>query len=266
MFITQLLWSWMGTRRLESSTANTGAPSVSTQAPTPFASAPPAREILSARSPSTQHVEKKKPDTLLLIDTTPGVNFHDGTARLGLDVHNPQTYVAGALLVNGARLTEIHSDYVVLERGAETARLYAQGKQPAESPSSSSLLQMTTAPPQPPTEIAVPVSGVQAGASMTITDFIRPNPVFDHDQLQGFQLYPGRQSAAFFRLGLASGDVLTGINGVSVADAPQVMDALEQVLAGAALEITVERGGHRQEVTLDGATIVPQDGLPRALP
>jgi general secretion pathway protein C len=174
-----------------------------------------------------------------------------------LDAHNPQTYVAGAILTNGARLVEIYSDYVVLERGAESVRLYAQRNQAAESSSLSPLLQATTALPKLATQSAAPTSDAQADATMSITDFIRPNPVIDHEQLQGFQLNPGRQSAAFSRLGLASGDVLTGIDGAPVTDAYQVMDALAQVLAGGTLEVTVERGGHRQPLTLDGSAIAP---------
>jgi hypothetical protein len=40
---------------------------------------------------------------------------------------NPQNYVAGALLSNGAELTEIHTDYVVLERGGKRSRLRIEG-------------------------------------------------------------------------------------------------------------------------------------------
>jgi hypothetical protein len=52
--------------------------------------------------------------TLVLVATSPGRTPRDGTASLGTDPRNPQTYAAGASLVNGAVLAEIHADHVVL--------------------------------------------------------------------------------------------------------------------------------------------------------
>jgi len=45
---------------------------------------------------------------------------------LGVARENPQTYSTGALLANGARLTEVRANYVVLERAGHSARLYLE--------------------------------------------------------------------------------------------------------------------------------------------
>ena len=68
------------------------------------------------------------PLPLILVRTHRGRNSREGFAEIGVRARSPQTYTAGALLANGARLTEIYDHYVVLERGGRSARLYVQGE------------------------------------------------------------------------------------------------------------------------------------------
>lgn len=70
-----------------------------------------------------------RPQQLYLMATTPGNSTHEGTARIGTSPNTPQTYIAGALLVNGARIAEIHRDHVVLERKDERGKLYLHAAQ-----------------------------------------------------------------------------------------------------------------------------------------
>ena len=67
------------------------------------------------------------PVALHLVATRPGRNVHEGYADIGVAVQSPQTYRAGALLANGARIDEIYADYVVLIREGQIARLYVEG-------------------------------------------------------------------------------------------------------------------------------------------
>jgi general secretion pathway protein C len=202
----------------------------------------------------TDDFGSETPRSLVLVDTSPGRNAREGTARLGTNPANPQTYSAGAILLNGARLTEILPDYIVLERGGGSVRLYAQGRGPAVHPEKSPLLQ---------------VGGTRIGGNLAssagslpddsrtaaIRNYIRFNPVLENEQLRGFELLVGARPEAFPRLGLLAGDVLTQFNGVKVTDGNQVMDMLERLFAGAAIDATVERGGRSQRVTLDGSVL-----------
>src|SRR5712671_5565819 len=61
---------------------------------------------------------------LYLVATSPGRNLKEGSARIGANPEFPQTFVAGAVLANGAKLAEIHRDHVVLERGKQRIDLY----------------------------------------------------------------------------------------------------------------------------------------------
>jgi len=83
------------------------------------------------RLPGADASIAKEPSRLYLTGTVLGRNVHEGYAMLGVSADNPQTFGAGALLLNGARLTEIHEKYVVLERGGRSARLYLRSTRQA---------------------------------------------------------------------------------------------------------------------------------------
>lgn len=177
----------------------------------------------------------------------PGRNAREGTAFIGIDAESPQTYSAGALLANGARLTEIHRDHVVLTRGEESAKLYLQSVQSTAISALSALVQ---------------VGGVTSGGSPppvshdVVTDYIRPSPVFDGDQIKGYQVYPGKRGGVFSQLGLKGGDVITAINDAPFADAMQAMDLFQQLAKGTALVATIQREGVTSRLSLDGQLIV----------
>ncbi|MGH8275439.1 MAG: type II secretion system protein N, partial [Steroidobacteraceae bacterium] len=147
------------------------------------------------------------PIPLILVRTQLGRNSREGFAQIGVNARSPQTYTAGALLANGASLTEIYPHYVVLERDGYSARLYLQGE---AQPSAGSHTDLLTVGGK-----AAPAPAI-ADSQDRLTDYLRPSPVFVGDQLQGYTLSAGRQLAPFSQLGLESGDVVTQINGVAV--------------------------------------------------
>ncbi|MFC4307737.1 PDZ domain-containing protein [Steroidobacter flavus] len=189
------------------------------------------------------------PLPLYLVGVTPGRNANEGTARIGTSVDNPQTYAAGALLVNGSTLAEIHSDHVVLKRGDRAARLmlYDRGMSPKAPGKNDELLTIDyetgkTADSQPTRE--------------PLTEFLRPNPVFDGDILRGYEVYPGKNRGLFAQLGLQSGDVIVAIDGMAVTDAEQTLQMLRELDTGVVLTVTVERRQQQQMLTLDGGAVV----------
>ncbi len=193
---------------------------------------------------------------LVLVDTSPGQNLRDGTARLGTDPRNPQTYAAQAVLLNGARLAEIYADSVVLTRDGQSVRLYVQGKAP-NSGDKSPLLEVGGGP-VPTNPGSATSSPAENSRTAAIASYIRSNAVFDGDRLRGFEVYSGAQPEVFSKLGLRAADVITQINGVGVSDDGQFMDMLEQLIAGAAFDTTVERGGRTEHLALDGSVITTE--------
>jgi hypothetical protein len=185
--------------------------------------------------------------SLILVRTQPGQNSREGLAQIGVNALSPQTYTAGALLVNGARLTEIYANYVVLVRSGSSARLYLQGEQyplPPKEQDDSLLVVGGTTPGRP-----APVTSQEP-----LTTYVRPSPVFDGTQLHGYALYPGQNSGAFSEMGLQSGDVVTRINGVA-ASASGSLAMLHTLVDGAALTVEVERGGAPQQLSIDGSIL-----------
>jgi type II secretion system protein C len=191
-----------------------------------------------------------KPLQLVLAGTQPGRTPHEGLAMLGVDVRNAQTYLAGAMLDNGAVLVEVHADHVVLERQRQRATLYVQGSTHASTgaPDPGPLLTVGGTELVPPRETRYSVDPV--------TDFIRAVPHYGADgTVAGFRVYPGVQRSAFRDWGLVSGDLVTALDGAPLVDSDHVTQALSALADGASLRASVRRGEQVIAVTLDGATL-----------
>ena len=239
--------------------------------PTPTASSSPGAVPATATT-GTQTLAgndssvSSTPQRLLLISTTPGRNSHEGVARIGTIPQNPQTYVAGAILVNGSRLVEIHSDRVVLARGNERVTLFVAAHDNAgrEKPAQGSIdlatvPAMSASPAQPE-----PLRGDAFG------EVIRSMAYYENDQLQGLQVFPGRQSGTFARLGLKPADVIVAIDSVAVTDAQNATEYLQGLAQGAVISVSVRRGTALHTLSLDGALFEPESsktsGLARTFP
>ncbi len=189
----------------------------------------------------------KIPLRLLLVRTLPGQNIHAGQALLGTDRDHPQTYLAGAILENGARLDEIYRDHVVLVKGTHHVSLYLTATSTSESTGKADAL----------TVVGGPTPAIESPhlSLEPVTDFLRPVPVYRNGVIAGFQVYPGSRASLFTKWGLQSGDVLTDLDGQPVSDADQLMDTLRSLLDGEALTATVQRAGTPVSIRLDGADV-----------
>jgi type II secretion system protein C len=199
--------------------------------------------------PGTATSIAKQPQPLLLIATHRGSTPATGTASIGTQASNPQTYAAGALLVNGARLVEIHEEFVVLERGGQQAKLYLANRGQTQK---SALLTVGGESTRPQL--------MAAQHTDVLVQYLRPSPVYEGEVLKGYQVYPGPRSDLFARLGLRSGDVILALEGVPFADPQQAIAALEQLTLGRSLLATLERGGQVEQVTLEGGVILAEQG------
>jgi general secretion pathway protein C len=186
------------------------------------------------------------PRPLFLVSTSPGRTKQDGTAVLGTSRHNPQTYFAGAVLANGARLAEIHADRVVLSRDGKAATLYLD--RPERNPGMMTDLSAVGGQPEP--QVPVPTM------TESLAHYIRPSPVYDGDVIRGYEVYAGKKSAVFSRLGLQNGDVITRLDDVPFSDPQQAIDMFRRLTNGETLVATLDRKGARVRLTLDGALIV----------
>jgi PDZ domain len=188
------------------------------------------------------------PLQLILVAAHPGRGINDGSAEIGVVRESPQTYQAGAVLENGARLAEIHNNFVLLRKGTHSARLYLEDVRAAGAIGDTAMLAVggvTDAPPPAPVT-----------SREILTDYIRPSPVYEGDNVVGFQIYPGANGTAFSQMGLQAGDVLVEVNDVPLTDPAVAWDLLRQLNDGISLVGIVRRKGAFEHVTLDGALIV----------
>jgi type II secretion system protein C len=189
------------------------------------------------------------PLRLQLVRTLPGRDIHSGQALLGVDRNHPQTYLAGAILENGARLQEIYRDHVVLVKGAHRTTLYVASAIASEDSGNTDALAMVGGPAP---AVESPLLSVEP-----VTDYLRPVPVYQNGVITGFQVYPGARSAVFTKWGLQPGDVMTELEGQPVNDADSLMQTLRGLVEGETLTATVQRAGAPVSVTLDGTQIEP---------
>jgi general secretion pathway protein C len=77
-------------------------------------------------------------------------------------------------------------------------------------------------------------------------------------KLRGFRAYPGRNRAIFTKLGLKAGDLVTAINGTALDDPQRSQDVFNTIQTSDHVTVTIERGGQKQDITLNIAQVAAQ--------
>lgn len=216
--------------------------------------------------PGTDSSVSRVPLPLILAATFPGRNIREGRAAIGVNFANPQTFAAGALLSNGARLVEIHDDRVILERAGRHVTLRLSGSKDAASVA----LQKRASGDL---DIAM-VGGAEVVRAEhlprenQLTDFLVPTPRYDASGgITGFEVYPGRNRAEFYRLGLQQGDVIEVIDGIPLNDLMVATEAFQLLRDGYVVTAAIRRKNDRIELPLDGSAFMAtknQDQVPPA--
>jgi general secretion pathway protein C len=161
--------------------------------------------------------------------------------------------------VGGASLHSVYLDHVILDRGGalETLllpRLLGPGMH---------------APPvvrRPGGADARTVAAVDNIRRMVQQDpgildqVMRTVPSYDNTagKLRGFRAYPGRNRQIFMKLGLKPGDLVTAINGTALDDPQRSQDVFNTIQTSDHVTVTVERGGVKQEISLNIAQVAAQ--------
>ena len=201
-----------------------------------------------------------KPLKLFAVRT--GSSSREGAAVLGASESSSRTYVVGAILENGATLSEVFDDHAVLRREGRSYKLYLpdRGSSSWLAAATSDLTVGDYAPPAPE---LVP-------RPFRVTDFLRTVPAYDGGSVVGFAAHPGIRREPFDDWGLLPGDVLISAGGYALTDATQMEAVIERLSTGAVLTADVIRAGReRHRITLDGSALVAAAAVsaqPIALP
>src|SRR5579863_7849346 len=89
---------------------------------------------------------------------------------------------------------------------------------------------------------------------------MRTVPSYDNaaGRLRGFRAYPGQNRQIFSTLGLKPGDLVTAINGTPLDDPQHSQEVFNTIQTSDHVTVTVERGGQKQEISLNIAQIAAQ--------
>jgi general secretion pathway protein C len=94
-------------------------------------------------------------------------------------------------------------------------------------------------------------------------EVVRPQPVFANGVQRGYRVYPGRNRQQFAKLGLQPGDLVLAINGTPLDDPQRGMEIFNTIGSSDRVQVTVERNGESQDLTLNTAQIsLPDSNAP----
>jgi general secretion pathway protein C len=161
--------------------------------------------------------------------------------------------------IGGASLHSVYLDHVILDRSGalETLLLPRQLPPSGRGPA----VARRTPGGDPRTVAAVDNIRKMVQQDPNILDQVmRTVASYDNaaGKLRGFRAYPGRNRAIFSKLGLKAGDLVTAINGTPLDDPQRSQDVFNTIQTSDHVTVTVERGGQRQDITLNIAQVAAQ--------
>src|SRR2546423_246635 len=209
---------------------------------------------------------------LVLTGIIAGNDPQNGLAILGQSAQTAKVYAVGDSVPVGAKLHSVYNDRVVIDRDGQLESLSLPRQMNAGNapPPSTAALQNEN----PAIERMRRMISEQPGL---LADVLRPQAVLDpaSHRMSGFRVYPGRNRAAFLRLGLRAGDQVTAIHGTPLDDRDRGEQILRTLGSSSEARVTLIRGGQQQDLTLNIAQVAqeadslaqsPPPGSPGALP
>jgi general secretion pathway protein C len=160
--------------------------------------------------------------------------------------------------IGGASLHSVYLDHVILDRGGALETLLLPRQLP---PSSRGPAVARRAGGDPRTVAAVDNIRRMVQQDPSILDQVmRTVASYDNaaGKLRGFRAYPGRNRAIFSNLGLKAGDLVTAINGTPLDDPQRSQDVFNTIQTSDHVTVTIERGGQKQDITLNIAQVAAQ--------
>jgi len=171
-----------------------------------------------------------------------------GYAIVGESAAAAKVRGVGALLPGGVKLNAVYPDRVILEREGRLETLSLPRQTPNQGP-----IPRAAAPPN--AGFAENLRQLAQNNPSAFGEVLRPQPVFANGAQRGYRVYPGRDRLQFAKLGLQPGDLVTAINGTSLDDPARGMEILNSMASSASVNVTVERNGQAQQLTLNTAQI-----------
>lgn len=185
-----------------------------------------------------------------------------GLAIIGESQQSAKVYQVGQTVPGGTRLHSVYSDRVILDRNGQLETLAL----PKHNPAGLTVARAT--PPAPRrSQFTDNLRRIAETNPTAFAEIVRPQPVFANGVQRGYRVYPGRNRQMFSKLGLRPGDLVLSINGTPLDDPQRGMEIFNTMGTSDRVQVTVEREGQTQELTLNTAQIMlPDPGAPSGAP
>ena len=190
---------------------------------------------------------------LVLTGTIAGNDPQNGLAILGPTAQAVKVYAVGDMLPGNVKLHAVYTDRVVIDRDGQLESLalpHQANASNAPPPSAASFQSENPALER--------MRRMMTEQPNLIGDVIRASPVIDHGHMNGFRIYPGRDRAAFTRLGLHPADQVTAVNGTPLDDRDRSEQILKTLSSSSEAHVTIIRNGAQQELTLNIAQVAQE--------
>ena len=160
--------------------------------------------------------------------------------------------------IGGASLHSVYLDHVILDRGGALETLLLP-RLPGPGMRGPPVVRRTGGDPRTVAAVENIRRMVQQDPSI-LDQVMRVVPSYDSaaGKLRGFRAYPGRNRQIFNKLGLKPGDLVTAINGTALDDPQRSQDVFNTIQTSDHVTVTLERGGQKQDITLNIAQVAAQ--------
>jgi general secretion pathway protein C len=183
-----------------------------------------------------------------------------GLALIGESAQSAKVYTVGATIRPGTKLHEVYPDRVIIDRSGQLETLLL----PKQNTVGLAINRPATAG-NPNTQFAENLRRIAESNPSAFAEVLRPQPVFANGVQRGYRVYPGRNRQQFAKLGLQPGDLVLSINGTPLDDPQRGLEVFNTLSASDRVNVTIERNGQSQELTLNTAQItLPDAGQPNA--
>jgi len=201
--------------------------------------------------------QQDAPDTQLSLELRGTVAASDEDRALAIIAQRggeEKVYFIGDAVPGGATLHAVYLDRVLLRRAGRLEALRLPRSDQALEPRRAAAPARSRTPVTAPTR-ATTIQEVVNQNPASLTEVIRPQPVFKDGRQQGYRVYPGRQRQQFAQLGLRPGDLVTQINGMSLDDPTRGMEIFRSLADATSVTLTVDRNGQVEMLTLDTSAL-----------
>jgi general secretion pathway protein C len=175
---------------------------------------------------------------------------------------NEEFYTIGAQIPGGAVLEEIHPDKVIIKRNNRLETLLLPKEVANSGPAGSSSRSPTSRSLFPRSNVTRSVNLNQGTGALlrqyrdalindpqSVMNLVRAQPVREGGRLIGYRIRPGKDRRLLRKFGLRSGDVVTGVNGISLDNPIKGLEIMKNLTSATQVTVDIKRRGVTQSLS-----------------